>query len=71
MGWPKTSVRVGAVWAAAWAPRVMARDPRAMPGHTRGPRSNTAARAMPEGGQTTVAKPGDMARANPNQPVTA
>ncbi len=35
--------------------RLTSTEPAAMPGHTRGPQSSTAASAMPEGGQTAVA----------------
>ena len=34
-------------------------DPSQMPGQTRGPHQRTAAKAMPEGGQTAVAYPGE------------
>jgi hypothetical protein len=39
--------------------------PSQMPGQTRYPSNKTAARAMPEEGQTAVALPGGMAKASP------
>ena len=45
------------------------KDPSQMPGETRGPHQSSAAKAMPEGGQTAVAYPGGMASDSPSQPV--
>ena len=44
--------------------------PRKMPGHTRGPKTSTAARAMPVGGQTAVALALTNASARPSLPAS-